>query len=288
MARGAAFGNRTGLPQRSTLELRQSFGSRSTKSEGARRRALTPFVTHGLPLALTGSEQEMLTCRPVVLLNRATCADRTDTPLMKASILSFSSRVFGSGVIRSAGVAALLGLSALACEPGGVGDPCISEAEYEPGFSGFDADEVDVESKSFQCETRLCLVNHFKGRASCPYGQNDPSDPTLADGRECFIPGSRLPEDRIQVAVEPQDSSRRPTDAVYCSCRCANIDGSKDDGARYCECPSGYDCEKLIPFNLSGGQAQLTGFYCIKQGSQYTGFEGTECDPIAADCPEEE
>ena len=229
----------------------------------------------------------MLTCRPVVLLNRTTCADRTDTPLMKASILSFSSRVFGSGVIRSAGVAALLGLSALACEPGGVGDPCTPEDEYQPDFSGFANTEVNVESKSFQCETRLCLVNHFKGRVSCPYGQPDPNDPGAdpTDSRECFIPGS---EERITVAVDAQDSRRRPNDSVYCSCRCANIDGSKDDGARYCECPSGYDCEKLIEFNLSGGQAQLTGYYCIKQGTRFNGREGPQCDYRVANCPEEE
>jgi hypothetical protein len=210
---------------------------------------------------------------------------------MKASILSFSSRVLGSGVIRSAGVAALLGLSALACEPGGVGDPCTPEDEYEPSFSGFSNKEVNVESKSFQCETRLCLVNHFRGRVSCPYGQNDPNDPNpeLRDGRECFIPGSTEPTDRIQVAVEKQESERRPSDAVYCSCRCANIDGSKDDGARYCECPSGYDCEKLIEFNLAGGQAQLTGYYCIKQGSRWDGFpQGLECDHRIGNCPEED
>jgi hypothetical protein len=231
----------------------------------------------------------MLTCRPVVLLNRATCADRTDTPLMKASILSFSSRVFGSGVFRSAGVAALLGLSALACEPGGVGDPCTPEDEYAQDFSGFIPTEVNVESKSFQCETRLCLVNRFRGRVSCPYGQNDPNDPDpeLQDGRECFIPGSNLPEDRIQVAVEAQETQRRPNDAVYCSCRCANIDGSKDDGARYCECPSGYDCEKLIAFKLGESQAQLTGFYCVKQGTGYR-FETPRCDAELDNCPDEE
>jgi hypothetical protein len=209
---------------------------------------------------------------------------------MKASILSFSSRVFDFGVIRSAGVAALLGLSALACEPGGVGDPCTPEDEYQIDFSGFAPTEVNVESKSFQCETRLCLVNHFKGRVSCPYGQPGPNDPPAdpPDTRECFIPGSTEPDDRIQIAVEAQDSRRRPNDAVYCSCRCANIDGSKDDGARYCECPSGYDCEKLIEFNLSGGQAQLTGYYCIKQGTRYNGREGPSCDARVANCPEED
>ena len=85
--------------------------------------------------------------------------------------LDVSRVLVGSGVVRSAGVAALLGLAALGCEPGGVGDPCTPEDEYEPSFSGFAQTEVNVESRSFQCETRLCLVNHFKGRVSCPYGQ---------------------------------------------------------------------------------------------------------------------
>jgi hypothetical protein len=224
----------------------------------------------------------MLTCRAFAPLNRATCADRTDTPLMKAFLLSLSRGVLvRSRVIRSAGVAALLGLSALACEPGGVGDPCTPEDEYEPTFSGFANTEVNVESKSFQCETRLCLVNHFRGRVSCPYGQ----DPAVNDGRACFIPGT---QEQVTIAVEPQDSRRRPNDSVYCSCRCANIDGSKDDGARYCECPSGYDCEKLIEFNLEQTKAQLTGYYCIKQGTRFTGFEGVECDAVAGNCPEED
>jgi ankyrin repeat protein len=31
---------------------------------------------------------------------------------------------------------------------------------------------VNVESRSFQCETRLCLAANFQGRVSCPYGQS--------------------------------------------------------------------------------------------------------------------
>jgi hypothetical protein len=57
------------------------------------------------------------------------------------------------------------------CAPGGVGDPCIPEAEYNTCFAGFSQTEVNTESRSFQCQTRLCLVNHFQGRVSCPYGQ---------------------------------------------------------------------------------------------------------------------
>jgi hypothetical protein len=57
------------------------------------------------------------------------------------------------------------------CAQGGVGDPCIPEAEYDTCFAGFSQTEVNTESRSFQCQTRLCLVNHFQGRVSCPYGQ---------------------------------------------------------------------------------------------------------------------
>ena len=58
---------------------------------------------------------------------------------------------------------ASLGLIALGCESGGVGDPCIPEDEYNPSFSSFSSEEVNVESRSFQCETRVCLVNKFQG-----------------------------------------------------------------------------------------------------------------------------
>src|SRR5262245_32138904 len=67
-------------------------------------------------------------------------------------------------------IAVLAGLP-LACQSGGVGDPCTPEDEYNPQFSGFAMAEEYIESRSFQCETRICLVNHFQGRVSCPLGQ---------------------------------------------------------------------------------------------------------------------
>jgi hypothetical protein len=57
------------------------------------------------------------------------------------------------------------------CGGSGVGDPCVPEDEYLTTFSGFAVGEVNVESRSFQCLTRVCLVNHFQGRVSCPFGQ---------------------------------------------------------------------------------------------------------------------
>jgi len=174
-------------------------------------------------------------------------------------------------------VALLLGLGALGCSPGGVGDPCTPEDEYQQDFSGFQLTETNVESRSFQCETRLCLVNHFQGRVSCPYGQTAAG---TSDG--CKLPGSADP---VTVAVKPQLLDRRADDAVYCSCRCAGPDPS----ARYCECPSGFSCSKVVP-ELSQGRAQLPGSYCIREGSDYVAASVSEtkvCDPALRNCEAE-
>lgn len=179
-----------------------------------------------------------------------------------------------------AALALTLGLSALGCESGGVGDPCIPEDEYRQNFNGFASSEVNIESKSFQCETRVCIVNHFQGRVSCPYGQKaadveggaaplPPDDP-----RRCRIPGTPGTTtssidgsniDAITVPVDPQLVERNADNTVYCSCRC---DGP-DPNARYCECPSGYECTELVRELGLPGRAQLAGSYCVKAGTVY-------------------
>ena len=71
------------------------------------------------------------------------------------------------------GAFAALGL--VGCPAGGVGDPCTPEDEFRENFAGFDLTEANIESRSFQCQTRVCLVNHFQGRVSCPTGQQAPT-----------------------------------------------------------------------------------------------------------------
>jgi len=162
---------------------------------------------------------------------------------------------------------ALLGLLPLACQPGGVGDPCTPEDEYGVTFPGYDAKEVNVESKSFQCETRVCLVNHFQGRVSCKYGQASPND------ARCHVPGDD--KKPIKAKVEPQLKERTADKAVYCSCRC---DG-EDKNARYCKCPSGYACTHLVDdLHLGGGQ--LAGSYCVRDGTGYDPDQSTTCAPV--------
>jgi len=175
---------------------------------------------------------------------------------------------------------ALLGLMPLACQPGGVGDPCTPEDEYNVNFPGYDPKEVNVESKSFQCETRVCLVNHFQGRVSCKYGQDGPpaaGAAAPASFGNCVIPGSdaNTPANYIQQVVNPQLVSRTADKAVYCSCRC---DG-EDKNARYCKCPSGYACRHLVEdLHLGGGQ--LAGSYCVRDNTAFDPSQlGTNCTP---------
>jgi len=184
-------------------------------------------------------------------------------------------------------------LATTGCDPGGVGDPCIPEDEYRSNFSNFAASEVYIESRSFQCETRVCLVNHFQGRVSCPYGQS-PEDLNLPpDAPErCRIPGTDGVEagEAVDVPVKPWRVERAPDESVYCSCRC---DGP-DPNAQYCECPSGYACEELVPELGSASEGtttrrQLAGSYCIKQGTKYQpSASEADCqsDRDSASCPE--
>ena len=58
---------------------------------------------------------------------------------------------------------------------------------------------------------------------------------------------------------------------MYCSCRCGVADGEPDDPSfPFCTCPTGFACEQIRP-NIGVGNAQITGKYCIKEGSKYTG-----------------
>jgi hypothetical protein len=192
-----------------------------------------------------------------------------------------------------------LGLFSMGCNEGGVGDPCTPEDEYQTEFSGFSVTEVNVESRSFQCETRVCLVNNFQGRVSCPYGQTQAdidaclmggtsscTKPGGAADRICTVPGTSgaRAEDIIEVSVEPQLFERQADQAVYCSCRC---DGP-DPNARYCECPSGFVCEELVD-DLGLGSGQLAGSYCVRDGTLFDQSQrvGGTCSVTEGNCGNE-
>jgi hypothetical protein len=191
------------------------------------------------------------------------------------------------------------------CQATGIGDPCTPEQEYDPTFAGFDEKEVNVESKSFQCQTRVCLANHFRGRVSCPYGQDTSgAAPPMArspNDMHCVVPGTSIPIDptldpngnplnpppKSGKAVQAQCTDRNTDKAVYCSCRCANVDGNTGDGANYCKCPDGYTCAQLVT-SIGAGDTGLTGGYCIKNGTNYDPNNACaqSCDPSSSKCPD--
>jgi hypothetical protein len=163
----------------------------------------------------------------------------------------------------------------LGCSPGGVGDPCIPEDEYQDRFAGYGVGEVNVEAMSFQCETRLCLVNHFRGRVTCPYGQTADTIAGNDTAKKCKIADGKG-SNFVKVEVDPQLLSRQASNSVYCSCRCAGPDKT----ARYCKCPSGYTCTVLNEIPL--GASQLLGSYCVRNGAEYIKSNSAECPPDLA------
>jgi len=195
---------------------------------------------------------------------------------------------------------AVVALSGTGCQTTGVGDPCTPEAEYNTDFLGFNFHEVSTESADFQCFSRLCLVNHFQGRVSCPYGQdamgNGPppatsgcKTPFIGTPIDGYIPGSNPPtylDPNAKATVDAQCKDRTADNAVYCSCRCANIEGQTDDGAVYCKCPGGFDCTQLVATISDTESQELTGAYCIKSGTQYNADSvcSSTCSAGLGDC----
>jgi len=149
--------------------------------------------------------------------------------------------------------AAVVALSDAGCQTTGVGDPCTPEAEYKTSFLGFSYNEVSTESADFQCFSRLCLVNHFQGRVSCPYGQDAMGNFPPGANASCKTPfigrqvdgkdaNGNFLDPTAKETVQPQCLDRTADNDVYCSCRCANLQGQTDDGAVYCKCPGGFTC----------------------------------------------
>jgi hypothetical protein len=225
-----------------------------------------------------------------------------------------------------AAVAAAIGITVLVgtggCNSTGIGDPCTPEAEYSQAFLGFQISEVNIETKSFQCQTRLCLANHFQGRVTCPYGQLStgapiapattccsaqaiaggfcPGDDNGGLGQGCCTPIGRpvngidttlsppgFDSATVGATVSPQCADRTAAKAVYCSCRCADVDGQQGGGFNYCTCPSGFACTQLVS-SIGSSEQGLTGAYCIKSGTEFDATKNTAecvtCDPSAGNC----
>lgn len=119
-----------------------------------------------------------------------------------------------------------------ACQTGGIGDPCAPEDEYDPEFAGFNLGQEYIESRSFQCATRICLVNHFQGRVSCPLGQ---AESTLRDCTGPDGPRKDLCKDGEEcVEASNENSAKRYVCHVPGSCQSAYDKPSQNEGKACC------------------------------------------------------
>ncbi len=169
-----------------------------------------------------------------------------------------------------------------------VGDACTPSLEARESFTSFSENEVVIESATPQCNAGVCLVNHFRGRVTCPYGQ-DMDGKAPPGAAACALPdgGAVAPDaGRAKNQVSAQCLDRTAAKAVYCSCRCANAAGKTDDGATYCGCPSGFACTQLVT-SIGSKQDDISGAYCMKEGTAYdvTNACSAICDPATGPCP---
>ena len=154
-----------------------------------------------------------------------------------------------------------------------IGQPCTPAVESSPSFAGFDPLEVSIELPNPDGDPGVivCLVDHFRGRVSCP------------DGGSCATADAGA----VQGDVSPQCLDRRAANVVTWSCRCANAAGRTDDGATYCGCPDGTTCAQLVAPVAPASGPDISGAYCIKTGTQYESFNSClqSCDPSLTNCP---
>ncbi len=159
----------------------------------------------------------------------------------------------------------------------GVGDPCALSVEGTADYGGASVAEVTIEYGTLQCETRVCLANHFQGVRSCPYGR-------YADGVGPIGGAACTTGADARAEILPQCVARPVDKALYCSCRCANLNGQTDDGETYCACPDNFECTYLVGAIGESDKPQA-GSYCIKRGTEYRkGDACVECDARKRDC----
>ncbi|MBM4358814.1 MAG: hypothetical protein FJ096_11985 [Deltaproteobacteria bacterium] len=150
-------------------------------------------------------------------------------------------------------VSSFAALSLVGCPSSGIGDPCTPEDEYKEQFSGFTLESAFIESRSFQCQTRLCLVNHFQGRVSCPKGQAAPkncnpangTDGPCGEGETCKAAGVVIDD------CDPTPCGSPGADPANC-----NADGGKNNAC------GGLVCDKDGRFCRCSSGACGDGFYC--------------------------
>jgi hypothetical protein len=163
-----------------------------------------------------------------------------------------------------------------------IGTPCLPSQESSATFDGFSNEEVSL---NFSSTTRsgepMCVVDHFRGLVTCPYGQSATGQPP-AGASACTATGGQL----VVGMVEPQCVDRPASEVVVWSCRCANFQNQTDDGYTYCTCPSNTVCTQIAS-PLGASEDDFSGAYCVLPAALFDGGAtcAVACSPMTAACP---
>jgi hypothetical protein len=159
-----------------------------------------------------------------------------------------------------------------------IGAPCIPSSEANPSFDGFTSGDIELAPIPTSSGAPTCLVDHFRGLVTCPYGQSATGQ-APAGASPCITTGGQP----VTGAVEPQCTDRLASAVVVWSCRCANTQGQTDDGSQYCSCPSGTACVQTI--TPLGAEEDFSGAYCLSPAATAQPSCATSCNPATAPCP---
>jgi hypothetical protein len=198
-------------------------------------------------------------------------------------------------------VVGALGALSFGCAVTGVGDPCTPEDEFNPKFSQSVPEDLVIDVNSVQCETRVCLRHYFRGRVTCPFGNQQrgqtgackqvPNKRGLytldgtATGELCCPVLGDITQKPVSEKVDPQCVERQAKDAVYCSCRCDVPDDPDIDRSKVtlCSCPTGFTCKALC--DQKNGNCSLVpkgkwGSYCVKDGASGSQFNPAQAEAV--------
>lgn len=155
---------------------------------------------------------------------------------------------------------------------GTLGQPTVSPVEMEPKFNGYASVETDSDESCPGCGDNACVVNHFQGRVTCPYGQTQEEIDTLPGDhplrcRATDVEG-QVTTEPVLIPVKPQLIERRPADTVVCSCQCAGREGAAPPEGGWCSCPASMECASLFVDNWAFTRPSIAS-YCIPRGTAY-------------------
>jgi hypothetical protein len=148
-----------------------------------------------------------------------------------------------------------------------VGAPCVPETDKGEFNSTLKGSTYSIETRSVQCETRICLTKTELNTAG-----------TTAECTACLSLSET--NDDTGACVDECDSAQLKYS--FCSCRCRDSDGNTfqtnpDKYDYLCECPPNTQCEKVIEA-IEGAPEKITGSYCIPN------CIATGCDELTELC----